>query len=221
MAKKVVINEEDFPSNSKVAPMRESRREIREEGALVEAPRRSRGVRRHAVVKKKTFTQSIASMLLGGSEEVGSYLMRDVLIPAAKSTIQEMITSGIEMLLFGEVTGRRTRDRDKGTKVSYGSYFKGRRDEDERRPRRSPRDKFDLNDIYFRNGDEADEVLSELCDRLEEYEEVTVADYFDAADLEGATWAHQKWGWRNLSKAYCTHTRQGWAIILPDPIELD
>lgn len=221
---------EEFPGNSKssrVAPIRQSRR-IEEEGAMIEEPKRVKRIGRGLVVrKKKTFTQSIAEALVGDStNSVGGYILYDVLIPAFKSLVTDAVTSGIEMLVYGETRGRgRERGRDKDrTIVSYGSYYKRDRDrDDDRREHRRPqyRDKFDLNDIYFKDHNDAEEVLDALCDMLEEYEQVSVADYFELAGIDGATHAHYKWGWTNLKKAYNTHTRHGWGIVLPDPIELD
>lgn len=226
--KKVITDEEEFPSNSKssrVAPIREAR--LAKENEESVEPRKIRRIARGPVIrKKKSFTQSIAEALVGnGSDNVGGYILYDVLLPAAKNTIQEMVTSGIEMLLFGEARGgsrSRGRDRDRST-ISYGSFYKKSRDDDDRKERRRPsyRDRFDLNDIYFKDHSDAEDVLDELCELLEDYEEVTVSDYFDLAGIEGATWAHTKYGWNNLRKAYCTHTKHGWAIVLPDPIELD
>ena len=218
---------EEFPGNSKssrIVPMREER--IREEGALIVEPKKVRkSIEGRAVRKKTTLTQSIAQTFLGDeTKSVAQYILYDVLIPAAKNTIQEMVSSGIEMLLFGETRSHSRRDRDKGrTVVSYGSFYRGGRGRDDEREYRRPiyRDKFGLNEIYFRRGDECSEVLDGLCDILEEYEQVTVADFFELAGIEGATWAHNKWGWEDLRKARCTHTRNGYAIIFPDPIELD
>lgn len=223
---------EELPGNSyakRTAPLRERKRNKTEEVEIIEPKRTRKPMRAQAIRKKKSFTQSIAETLVGGdSQNVGSYILQDVLIPAAKSTIQEMITSGIEMLLFpgGARGSSRSRDRDRGTStVSYGNYYKSRtRDRDEeRRPRtrRQVRDKFDLSDIYFRHGDEADEVLNSLIDTLRDFDVVSVADFFDTAGISGATWAHHKYGWTDLDDAFCTHTRNGWTIVLPEPEELD
>jgi hypothetical protein len=236
MAKKkqvIEINEEEFPSNSnvkRVVPIRpEKEVDTEEQNDVVEEPKKARRTGRviSATRKKKSLVQSIAETIAGeDTQNVTSYILYEVLIPAAKNTIQEMITSGIEMFLYGEKrdAGRsRGRDRDR-TIVSYGSYYKSRdRDEDRRDRRRmgSHNDRFGLNDIYFDNHSDAEEVLDELCNRLEKYDAVTVADYFDLANIEGATWAHEKYGWESLKKAYNTHTRHGWAIVLPEPIELE
>jgi len=227
MAKKDM--NDDFPSNSKtsrIAPIRESKR-IQEEGALVTTDeKKPRASRVRAMRHKKGFVQSVAEMFVGnGSDNVGGYILYDVLIPAAKSMLQDAVTSGIEMVLFGETRGgSRSRDKDKNrSTVSYGSYYKNRDRDDSRSERRRPsyRNKFDLNEIYFTDHAIAEDVLDELCERLEEYEEVTVAEFFEIAGLEGATWAHEKYGWKDLRKAHFTHTRQGYVILFPDPIELD
>lgn len=225
MAKRKINNtynteDEAMPSNSnasKVAPIREMTR-IEEEGANIEEPREVRkSIKGRAVRKKKSLIQSFFSE---NTKEVAQYVLFEVLIPAAKETIQSMVTQGIEMFLFGGEGGGRSRSKNRSeTKVSYNNMYRNR--EDPRESRRSRRDRFDLEDIFFKRGDEASEVLEGLCDQLEKYDQVTVADYFDLAGIDGATWVHNKWGWDDLKRARCTHTRNGWAIILPDPIELD
>ena len=217
---------EDLPSNSKSsksAPIRERKtRKSRVEIIDPEPkPRTNMAPRAQGIRRKKTLAQSVAEAFVGDTtQNVGAHILYEVLLPAAKETIQSMVTTGIEMLLFGEARPK-SRDRDRGTRVSYGSYYKGERDREDRRPRPTRGDKFDLNDIYFRHGDEADQVLESLQEALEDYEAVTVRDYFDAAGISGATWIHEKWGWDDLSRAYCTHTRNGYVIVFPPPIELE
>jgi len=226
MTTKVNLDDE-YPSNSdasrRVAPIRESRRKQKKvvDEEVVEPKRVKKSIAGRATRQKRSMSQQIAHKFLGeDTQNVGSYIVNDVLIPAAKTTIQEMITSGIEMMLFGERQPR-GRDRDRGrSTVSYGSYYKERDRKEERRPSYRG-DKFDLDDIFFRHGDEAAEVLSDLCDLLEEYEQVTVADFFELSGIEGASWAHNKYGWEDLRKARVTHTRQGYLILFPKPIELD
>jgi hypothetical protein len=217
------VEEEAFPSNSnasKVAPIRPEYRE--EDGAnIVEEPQPiTKTIKGRAIRRKKSLSRSIKETFINeNSKNVGHYIVFEVLIPAAKNMIQEMFTQGIEMFLFGESGGGRNRSKrmDK-TIVSYGSMY--RRDSERPESRHSRRDKFDLSEIFFKRGDEANEVLEQLCDQLEKYDEVTVSDYFDFAGINGANWVHAKWGWTNLKRAYCTHTRNGYAIVLPDPEEL-
>lgn len=228
----IEINEEEFPGNSnleKIVPVRETKStRVEEEEIVEEEPKPVRRVTRGNVIrKKKTFIQSIAETIAGNdTQNVGAYILYEVLLPAAKSTIQEMITSGIEMLLYGESKGgsrSRGRDRERSS-ISYGSFYRGRDRDEDRRPKHrqaSYNDRFGLNDIYFKDHTDAEEVLDELCERLEKYEQVTVGDYFDLAGIDGATWVHNKYGWEDLRRAYNTHTRHGWSIVLPEPIELE
>lgn len=225
---KVQITEDEFPGNSesaRVAPLRSGKRSRREAPVVITEPKKKfkTPVSGMVMKKKRSFTQNIAEALVGdGSQNVVGYILSEVLIPTAKTMIQEAITSGLEMVLFGEATGRsRKKDKNRST-VSYGSYYQ-RAERDDRPSRRhvSVRDRFNLSEIYFRHGDVATDILEQLSDALEEYNEVSVGDFFDAAGIDGATWAHYKFGWTDLEEARCTHTRHGYQIMFPDPIELD
>jgi hypothetical protein len=218
--------EEEFPGNSitsKVAPIREFYKPNDKPSIATtldttnDIPKKVSKPK--AIRRRKSITRSIRETFVNeDSKNVFQYVIFEVLVPAAKTMIQEMVTQGIEMFLFGEAGGR---SRNKGqTIVSYGDMYK-RREEGRVAIRSSRRDRFGLQDIYFRKGEEASEILEALCEILDKYDQVTVADYFDVAAVEGSTWVHAKWGWENLKKAYCTHTRNGYAIVLPEPIELD
>jgi len=223
--KKSDISEEEFPANSKssrvapIRPRRSEKQDIQEE--KTEETRLTsvgKGIRR-----KKSLVESVAWGIAGdATKDVLQYVLRDVLLPAAKNMLQEAVSSGFEMLLFGEARPRgKSKDRD--SIVSYGSFYRGRdRDESPYKPSRSRRaGRFDLDDILFKDHGEAEDVLTNLCDQLEKYHQVTVADFYELADIEGGTWADDKWGWTDLRRAYCTHARGGWAIVLPKPVELD
>jgi hypothetical protein len=227
MAKKklphlVNIEDEQFPSNSKasqqVAPIRQEvladmqdREEVEQE-KVINRPK--------AIRRRKSITRSIKQTFFSeDTKNVFQYVVMEVLVPAAKSMIQDMVTQGIEMFLFGEGgSSRKRRDRGEKSMVSYSKMYD--RGED-RRYATSRHDRFGLEDIFFADGEEASDVLRDMCDTLEKYDQLSVADYFDMAGIDGATHAHAKWGWTSLKRAKCTHTRNGWAIILPNPEELE
>jgi len=197
--------EEEFPSNSKMTRLISGSHRVaaRNEEEVIVPPTKKikKTIKGRGIRKKKTLSQSIAGTFFGeDTRSVSKYV-----------------------LLFGETRAHSRSKSDKNRSVvSYGNFYRrgDRHDERDRQPSRS-RGRFDLDSILFRRGDEAAEVLDGLCDLLEEYEQVTVADFYDLAGVEGGTWADQKWGWDNLSKAHCTHTRGGYTIVLPRPIELD
>lgn len=227
MPKKKQIS--DLPSNSitnRSAPVRPEITE-REEIKSIEV-KRPRPIRAKLVKQKKTLSMTIAEAFVGdGTNGVGGYILNDVLIPAFKNLVTDAVTSGIEMLVYGETKGRTRRDRERGPKIiNYSSFSRSRdRDEYDDRPRRSRRpaldDPFDLESIYFEDHTDAEDVLDEMCDRAKDYGQVSVGDYFEIAGLDGATHAHYRWGWEEeISRARITHKRRGYAILLPDPVAL-
>lgn len=225
--KKLVINEEDFPSNSGVdrtAPLREERKKEsvseyveREVEEVTKRIPQGRAIRR-----KKTFVQSIAETLVGnGSENIGSYILYEVLAPTLKTMIKEAITGALDMALGGSPRSSGRPEREKST-ISYGKFY-SRRDEERRSLPSRGRDRFGLEDIFFKDHNDAEEILERMSDRLEDYETVSVAQYLDMCNIDSDTpkWTLNKWGWTSLKRARLTHTRFGYAILLPEPEELD
>ena len=230
---------EDYPSNSKTVqkrkkvlkarmsvPMREDVPEQTVE-KLDEAEKKAqvRAMVNRPKIRKKSFFQKLASSIIGeeSGENVTDYILQEVLIPAGKSTIQDMVTSGIEMLLFGETSGRRgsRRDREHGrTIVSYGSYYKS--DRDRREYKRVPGYHNRLEGISFESRLEAEVVLEGLVDLLDEYESVSIADFYELASLENMIeFTDNGWGWNNLARARVIRTRDGYEIEFPRPQRLD
>lgn len=151
---------------------------------------------------------------------VGEYVIWDVLIPALKSTLNDIVSNGIELLLYGEPRSKNLR-RDRGrTYVSYNSI--SRRDREERRERPTPRSRSRQNfdDIVIDTKSEAEEVLSKLIDLVDEYDTASVADFHELVDVPGE-YTDNKWGWDNLSRASVDRVREGYILNLPRPKQLD
>lgn len=179
-------------------------------------------IKGNVVSKKKPLGKRISEVFGGAnSGEVFHYIMYDVILPATKSTIADMVSGGIEMLLFGETKGRRTsRERGKSY-VSYDKRFSGspRRDERETVASRN-RARMNFNDIILDSRGEAEEVLSALVDLVETYGLACVSDLYDLVGITSA-FTDEKWGWKNLSAATVCRVREGYLIDLPKPVEID
>jgi hypothetical protein len=175
--------------------------------------------------KKKSMLASFSENFLGSdTKTVGQMIVWDILIPAAKDTLFEIIKGGFEALLYGEPkSGRMTRDKGR-TVINYNSISSDRRSDRDRRPeRREPirvaqAQQFD--DIVIARRGEAELVLEGLRDILEQYEVVSVQDFYE---LLGMTPSHvdNKWGWYNLSRADVERVRDGYVINLPKAEVLD
>lgn len=173
--------------------------------------------------KKKSLSDSFAEMVYSeDTRSVGSYILYDVLIPAFKDTISQMITTGIEMLLYGDVSRSRSGLRRDGAKthVSYNSF--SNRDRPRTSERRDPRSRFRqrFDDVILDTRDDAEEVLSNMVDLIENYSVVTVADFYDLVGLPNE-WSDNKFGWENLNQAYVQRVRLGYTLMLPKTIVLD
>ena len=214
MSEKKLVRDFDYPANSKVTK------------TIVEVPVKEKKiapiVTGTVIRQKKSFGQKLSESFLGDdARSVGEYIINDVLVPAFKSTLSDMVGGGIEMLLFGERRSRGGstiyRDRDR----SYIPYnrLQSRYSRDDREPIRLNRSRMDLDDIIIETRGEAEEVLSNLVDLIENYDVVSVSDYYDLVGIE-SNFTDNKWGWTNLRDASVERTRKGYCIRLPRPKEI-
>lgn len=184
-----------------------------------EKPKPQKIVKNGVVQKKKTLGKKLAESFLGDdTKSVGQYMIYDVLIPAAKSTISDMVSGGMERLLFGEVRSDKSHRGKNKSYVSYASYYNNR-DRETSSSQRS-RNRYAFDDIILKSRGEAEEVISMLVDYIEDYGQATVGDLYD---LVGVTsqFTDQKYGWENLSDAGVSRVRDGYLLDLPKPKLLD
>lgn len=74
--------------------------------------------------KKKSEMQKFADVFI--SEDVNnvkSYIVMDVLVPAIKKAISDIVTNGIDMILYGEAG--KSKKNSTASKVSYQKYYDG------------------------------------------------------------------------------------------------
>lgn len=179
-------------------------------------------VKGKVIQKKKPLGQRIASTIIGeDTRSVGSYLISDVLIPAAKDLISDMITGGIQMLLFGETSRNSSHSRNRNkTKISYSKYWDDDDDEYYHAKKRRRKSNSLDDDLIFNFKEDAEEILSYLEDMIDTYEVVSVADLYDMAGVT-CDYTDQKWGWYNVQSGRVVRTRDGYVLKLPKPVALD
>lgn len=206
----------DFPSNSK-----NDRNETDKPEKKVE-----RVTTGKVIERKKSLGKKFSETFFGGDSinTVIGYVFNDVLLPAAKSTISDMVSSGIEMLLFGTTSGKRSRGgSSSGGRTSYGNYYKAdgsRTDAMGRKPISSQnRARHNFDDIILETRGEAEEVLSNLVDLVRDYEVASVADLYDLVDIT-SNFTDNKWGWEDLRGASVSRVREGYLLNLPKVKEL-
>lgn len=213
---------ENFPANT---------RKAKEEP--VEQPKESKKidpvVLGEVVRRKKPLGKRFMETFVGGSDaqSVWSYVLQDVLVPAAKDMITDAFTQGIERLVFGEVRGRRGGSRPSHGSAGYTSYNRYstpgplRREEPARREvSRRGRAMHDFDEIVIPTKAEADGVIDGMYALLSQYEIVTVADLYELCNMSG-NFTDEKYGWTDLHRAGSTRVRGGYLLDLPRPEQLD
>lgn len=167
--------------------------------------------------KKKNDIRKLADVFITEDiANVKSYIITDILVPAVKKAISDIVTNGIDMMLYGE--SDRTK---KGTssKVSYRSYYDQRNDRHDYVSNRT-RSGYDYDDIILDNRGEAEDVLSRMDELIDTYGLVSVADLYDLVGVSG-NYTDNKYGWTDIRSAQVVRVREGYMIKLPRALPLD
>lgn len=172
-----------------------------------------------ARTKKKSETRKFADIFISEDiTNVKSYVLMDVLVPAIKKAIDDIVSDGIHMILYGGQGGR-DRSRGSATKISYNRMYDSRDRRDDRTIRAGSA--FDYDNIIFENRGDAEAVLSAMDDVIDQYGVVSVADLYDLADVSTTNYAANKYGWTDIHNAQAVRVRDGWMLKLPRALPLN
>ena len=168
--------------------------------------------------KKKNEIQKFADVFISEDvTNVKSYILLDVLVPAIKKAISDIVTNGIDMILYGE--SNRTKSNSAASKVSYRSYYERGND---KRDYANSRTKtgYNYDDIILDNRGEAEDVLSRMNELISTYGVVSVADLYDLVGVTG-NYTDNKYGWTDIRSAQVVRIRDGYLIKLPKALPLN
>lgn len=172
-----------------------------------------------SVVVQKKKTVSKESFIVEDAKNVGSYILTDVLLPAAKKAIRDIVTDGIEMLLYGSTRSRNDSGRRGAAYVSYDRFSQDRPNDYSYRS--SPK-VYTYNNLSFASRVDAEAVLESMREQLRRYGMCSVADMCGLANVD-CEWTDNKFGWTSLKTAEIIRDRygDGWIIKLPKAMPLD
>ncbi len=209
-----------FPSNSKTV-----RQDIQQPNP--EDRKLEKVIKGTVKKQKRGLGKRLAELFIeDDTKTVGGYMFYDVLIPAAKTMICDIIGWGgfAERLLFSDRRSIRGRGGDRGrggSFTSYGSYYRSvdrdPRDRDRGGGRdisRAGRARHDFDEIVLETRGEAEEVLSHLVDLTVDYGQATVADLYDLVGIQ-SSYTDNKYGWTDLRSSSVNRVRDGYLLNLP------
>lgn len=174
------------------------------------------------IQKKSGFQKFIGTFIAEDATNVKDYLVNDVLIPNAKAAISDVVSNGVNMILYGDAAPRRTSTSSGGQrvqKIQYGGIVNSSSKQIQHR--RTVKHDFDFENIVFSNRGDAEIILNNLTDALESYGVVTVADLYDAVSIETHNYMLNNYGWDDLSSSAVRRVPDGYILLLPDPKPLD
>lgn len=160
-------------------------------------------------LRKKSEFQKIAETFVAEDlNKVKNAVLMDVIVPAVKKVISDIVTNGIDMLLYGEVKHNKTTTT---SKIGYNSMYNSQNQSNATRVSRSS---YIYNDIIFGTRGEAEEVINQMTEIIGTYGVVSVADLCEIANVTGE-FTDNKYGWSDLRDAYVERNKDGYMIKLP------
>lgn len=175
------------------------------------------------VQKKSAIKEALRTFFAQDLPEIAEHLIIDVAIPAAKNAITDMVTQGIQQLLYGEVDPRR---RSSYGYTSYSSssrsdrsrgYYESRRTE--RREQRQPKPT-NVEDLVFDTRGDAVDVIEFIAETIEQYGQVSVADLMSSVGIQ-PRYTDERWGWTTTDAFEIRQIREGWLVSAdrPEPLK--
>lgn len=177
--------------------------------------------------RKKPLSSKIAETFTGDDAgTVGEYIIFDVMLPAFKNLLFDVVSEGSRRMLFGTSGGGRSvASASRGGQVAYNRIAaKGSGVIANNAPHtmsRAARATHDFRELVFDTRGEAEVILEKLRDAIAEYDNVTVADMYECVEITAGFTDHN-WGWigNDLNQARVKPVSAGYLLDMPAPREL-
>ena len=165
--------------------------------------------------RKKGELRKFADVFISDDvSNVKSYIFMDVLVPAIKNTILDIIIDSAKMI-FGN--GRGTKSSSSAGYVSY-NRFSDKKDDRSYSESRT-RTGYGHDDIILETRAEAEEVLRRMDELIDAYGMVSVADMYDLVG-KSCNYTDNKYGWTNIRNAEPVRMRDGYMLKLPKALPI-
>ena len=201
----IKFSDADFKSNSNAS------KDIHTPTRKVE-PVISGGAR---IAKKSTFKKIFAKFFGDYHPESGDTIFTSVVVPQ----IKKMLDDSWHMFLFPN--GGNTRKTDRASRISYRGYYDSRDDYPTEPTKPMPANAMDYDDVIFETRGKAERVLEGMFEMIDTYKVVSVADFYDLAEIRDFTHTTNKYGWTDLRSAKVISYGREYKIRLPRAMPID
>lgn len=168
-------------------------------------------------VKKKGAGSTLKEVFISeDAANVKSYILMDVLIPAVKKAVSDIVTNGIDMILYGGNGGNKKRSIS--DRVSYTSFSDARNRSHYHADNRT-RSGYSYDDITLDTRGEAELVLDRMGELIDTYGMASVGDLYDLVGVTGQ-YTDNKYGWTNLQNASVVRVHDGYMLKMPRALPL-
>lgn len=177
------------------------------------------------VHKANIFKRIGRSMVAEDVNNVGDFVVTDVIAPAMRNLLYDIIVMGAGRTIFGAGASRRAvggvSRSSSGVPTSLKTaYHRVSNDPDPIQDRpSSAANRHNFSDISIDDRAEALDILEHLQARVERYGSATVSDFYSALGVTGS-FTDQAYGWTDLQSAQVRQSRHGYMFDLPRPIAL-
>lgn len=160
--------------------------------------------------KKKSGLSKLGEVFIPEDiDNVGSYLLMDVVVPSIKRMAEDCLIN-LAHTLFGG--GGSKRGSTASSYVSYRDY--GRTSTSTRGSESRSRAGYYHDDVILETYDDAKDVLARMDELMETYGMVSVADLYDLVG-KSCNYTDHNYGWTNIRNADAVRVREGWMLRMP------
>lgn len=176
---------------------------------------------------KKSLVGRLVTGVLGpeGLPGIGQYVSEEIIVPAIKNIIVDAVTSGINMVMYGDSKGTTPRNYGGGPRytgygashrptVNYTSRYTSQQPEPSQISARGVRQ--GVEEYIIENREDAAHVLTTLTEQADMYGSVSIADYYDLIGVP-SNYTDNNYGWilETIAHSSIRPVRGGHVIKFP------
>lgn len=181
-------------------------------------------------LSKRNPRKAVKTFFPESLNSVGSYILREILVPAIKNLLDDTISKGTHALLWGN-SSNNPRSRQREDSVSYERYYTKSQSTISSTSRLNKKysNVYDYADVEFPDMARAEKVLRNMRAAISRYKLCSVRDMYDLAetvDKDGKSVGSStdaKYGWYSLNEDEARVVSYGgkWYLDLPKAVPLD